>query len=323
MLKKEKNIRFLSRMGARGVLGEVLFDMACEEKEFYTLSADLEKAAGYDRLVRNFPERCVNTGIAEQSMMGAAAGLSQTGIPVYVASWAVFTSLRVADQIRNYMGSMRCNLKLIGMDSGLTKADFGLSHTNPQDIAFFRSQPNVRIIAPSDGQSIYQLLTKIQQDTTPTYVRLTGGEKLPIIYKETVEFSLKHSMRVQRGTDVAILSTGVILQEVLQATERLEAEGISVEVIDCHMIKPFDYEILEEQMEKKLIVTVEEHSMYAGLGGIVAEHLAMKQKHPPLMIFGIRDEVVQSQTYEEALFEYRLTAEQIYQRVLEAFKNMK
>ncbi len=312
-----KNIRFLSRLGARGVLGQALYDMACEGKAFFAVSADLSKAAGYDRLEKKYPEKCVNTGIAEQSMIGTAAGLAQMGTPVYVSSWAVFSTLRIADQMRNYMGNMKSNIKLIGMDSGLTKSSFGISHSNPQDIALFRSQPNLRIIAPSDGVSIYKLLEQIQEDDIPTYVRLTGGDTLPMIYKNDIDISLDKAVLIKEGSDVAIIATGAIVNEAIKAAEILEENGISTEVIDCHTIKPFDDEILYKQLDKKLIVTLEEHSIYGGLGGLVAERLAVRVTHPELLILGIRDEIVASQLYNEALEEYGLTGRQIYQKIKE------
>lgn len=317
-----RNLRFLSRLGARGVLGQALYDLACENQEFFAISADLSKAAGYDRLERDYPNLCINTGIAEQSMIGTAAGLSYTGIPVYACSWAVFSALRIADQMRNYMGNMNCNIKLIGMDSGLTKSCFGISHANPQDIALFRSQPNVRIIAPSDGISIYKIIRKIQKDKIPTYIRLTGGDTLPIIYREDMDFPIGKSIEINAGQDVVILSTGIICSEALKAQEILAKSGVAVSVVDCYSLKPFDVEMLSSQQNKKLIVTLEEHSVCGGLGGIVAEYFAGLKNHPPILSLGIRDEIVSAQTYEEALKEYGLDAISIADAVLKKLENL-
>lgn len=315
-----KNLRFLSYIGARGILGQALLDMAKEKREFFAVSADLAKASGYDRLQQQFPEYCVNTGIAEQSMLGVAAGLSKTGIPVFASSWAVFSSLRIADQMRNYMGAMNLNIKLVGLDSGLTKADFGISHSNPQDIALFRSQPNVRVVSPSDGQMLYKAIYKIQEDNIPTYLRMTGGDKLPIIYKNDRTFQLGKANIVCEGTDVGIISTGIILQQVIGAADQLNSCGISCTILDMNTIKPLDTESIFSLLQTKLLVTVEEHSIYSGLGGAVAELLICKRSHPPLLILGICDCIIKAQSYEQALEKNGLLAHQIAQRIISALR---
>lgn len=316
-----KYIRYLSLLGARGVLGQALLDMAEEGKEFFAVSADLARSSGFERLEAKYPECCVNTGIAEQAMLGMAAGLSRYGTSVYATSWAVFSTLRIADQMRNYMGSMSFNIKLIGLDSGLTKADWGVSHSNPQDIALFRSQPGVRIVAPSDGQMLYKAIVEMQKDDIPTYLRMTGGERLPVIYKKDMPFGFGETFVAREGKDITIFATGAIISETLKTAAILEEEGIECEIVDICTLKPFDYNCISSRLERKLFVTVEEHSIYGGLGGIVAEYLSELKERPRLLICGIPDEIMVAQDYQEALEYSGLSAKKIAERILIEYKN--
>jgi len=315
-----KFIRYLSLLGARGVLGQALLDMADARKEFFAVSADLARASGFERLEAKYPEYCVNTGIAEQAMIGISSGLSRYGIPVYATSWAVFSALRIADQMRNYMGNMLFNVKLIGLDSGLTKSDFGISHSNPQDIALFRSQPRVRVIAPSDGQMLYKSIIEMQKDNIPTYLRMTGGERLPIIYKCDKPFRFGECFVAREGKDITIFSTGAIINETLKAASILSEKGLDCEIIDVCTLKPFDYSCISSRLSKKLFVTVEEHSIYGGLGGIVAEYLSMINDHPRLIICGIPDEIMVAQNYQDALEYSGLSGKKIAERILIEYK---
>lgn len=315
-----KFIRYLSLLGARGVLGQALLDLADAGQDFFAVSADLERASGFERLKAKYPEYCVNTGIAEQAMLGISAGLSRYGTPVYATSWAVFSALRTADQMRNYMGAMMFNIKLIGMDSGLIKAAWGLSHSNPQDIALFRSQPGIRIIAPSDGQMLYKAIIEMQKDNIPTYLRMTGGERLPIIYKNDISFNFDKYFVARDGKDISILATGTIINEALKAASILSEEGIDCEVIDICTLKPFDYTCLSSRLTRKLFVTVEEHSIYGGLGSIVAEYLALLENHPKLLICGVPDEIITVMNYQEALDYSGLTGENLAYHIHAKYK---
>lgn len=315
-----KFIRYLSLIGARGVLGQAVLDMADNGELFYTVSADLEKASGFERLKNKYPDRCINTGIAEQAMIGMAAGLSTSDCPVYASSWAVFSSMRITDQVRNYMGGMKKNVKLIGLDSGLTKSEFGISHTNPQDIAIFRSQPNIRIIAPSDGQILYKMLRMVRNDNVPTYVRMTGGERLPVIYREDVKFKIGEAIWIRKGCDIAFVTTGIIINEVIKTADELEKYGISCTIVDMCTIKPLDIDTLENLKEYKLIISVEEHSIYGGLGGAVAEYYSQFKFRPRVVILGIKDEMLGVSTYDEALEYNSLDKNSILHRVLKEIK---
>lgn len=285
-----RTIRFLSRMGARGVLGQVVYDYAEEGKELYVMSADLARASGFERIKNKYPDKMINVGIAEQNMIGMAAGLSATGIPVVATTWATFASARVADQVRNFMGFMGANIKLIGMDSGLAASRFGYTHSNSPDIAMIRAIPGIAILSPCDGLEIYRAIEAALEYKGSVYIRLTDKQNLPIIHRELdFKYEIGRAITLQEGKDIAIIACGTIIQNVIDASEMLTEKGLSVRIVDMHTIVPLDVEVLEKTLECNLIVTVEDHLLIGGLGAAVSEFLVQKKKHPRLLSIGIEE----------------------------------
>ena len=311
MEMNSRNLRFLSRMGARGAFGQAVYDMAKSGEDFFAASADLGHASGFDRLIKEFPEKYVNVGIAEQNLLGVAAGLAKDGTPVVATTWAPFASMRCADQVRNYMGYMNLNIKLVGLDSGMIQSSFGGSHYGIEDLAVMRSIPNLMILSPCDGQEIYQAVWSMMWHNGPVYLRLTGGGVLPVIHKEATDFVIGEPEILKPEGDILLLATGTIMQETLKAAELLLKENIECAVANIHTIKPLDLKKLDFAERYSLIVTVEEHSIYGGLGGMVAEALALREKKPPHLILGIPDCYPHPGTYEYVLDSCGLTAEKI------------
>lgn len=285
-----KTVRFLSRMGARGVLGQFVYDYAEENNEIFVMSADLARASGFDRIKAKHPNIVINTGIAEQNMVGMAAGLSATGIPVVATTWAAFASARVADQVRNFMGFMKANVKLIGMNSGLAASRFGYTHTNPPDIAFMRAIPGIKVISPCDGIEIYKAMERALEYRGPVYIRLTDKDSLPTIYNEPdFHYELGKAITVKEGKNITVIACGAVIHNVVEAAALLEEKGIFPRIIDMHTLVPLDTEILEEMIECKLVVTVEDHLREGGLGTAVSEFFAQKKSHPRVLAIGIED----------------------------------
>lgn len=291
MLEMEnKVLRFLARMGARGSLGQAVYDYLQDGREAFVVSADLAHASGFDRIKEKFPERLINVGIAEQNLIGVASGLAKTGIPVVATSWAMFTSARAADQVRNFMGYMQSNVKLIGMDSGFVQSGFSYSHTNPPDIAIMRAIPGIKIISPCDGIEIYKTVYEALDTQGPIYIRLTGGSMLPIIHKDvSFHYGIGKAVILKEGDDAALIGCGNAVDNLITTSEILEREDISAKVIDMHTVKPLDIEILDGLSDYRLIVTAENHLKQSGLGGAVAEYYAGKYKRPQQLIFGVDD----------------------------------
>lgn len=317
-----KTLRFLSRMGARGALGQSVYDLSKDGVDFFVLSADLARASGFDRINREFPDRCINAGIAEANMIGIATGLSRMGTPTIATTWATFASARVADQVRNYMGYMQANVKLVGMDSGFENNRFGYSHTNGPDIAFMNAIPGITILAPSDGIEIYKAVEAAVMYKGPVYIRLTGGQQVPLIHK-TAEFKYEigKAIKLREGKEVAFISNGVILAEVLKAVEFLEEHNISCSVIDMHTIKPLDFDTLDSLLNHQLIVTVEEHVLAGGLGSIIASYYASRNRQVSMKILCAKDEYIPAGSYMFALKYNGLDADSIVESVISALRS--
>lgn len=285
-----RDARFLSRMGSRGTLGQVVYDYLNDGNDLFVVSADLAHASGFDRIKNEFPECLVNVGIAEQNLIGVAAGLSSMNTPVIATSWAMFTSMRVADQVRNYMGFMQSNVKLIGMDSGFIQSKFSYSHTNPPDIAVMRAIPGIKILSPCDGIETYKAINEAIKCCGPVYIRLTGDSTLPIVHKSgDFCYEIGKSIVLKEGTDVAIVATGNIVNNVIKAAEILESKGISAMVIDMHTIEPLDLDMLLKITEIPLVVSVEEHLIHGGMGSAIAEFYAECNLRPRHVIMGVND----------------------------------
>lgn len=316
-----KNIRFLSLMGAQGVLGQSVLDLAKDGMDFYGVSADLGVASGFERFYTEFPEKYVNVGIAEQNMIAVAAGLAKDNTPVIATTWSAFATYRCADQIRNFMGFMGMNIKVIGIGSGLHIAKFGGSHYGIGDVGLIRSIPDLTIVAPADGVSIYTMMRKCLEYKGPVYVRLTGGERLPIIYKNgETDFEIGKGIEIKQGQDIVIISNGAVLEQVLKAEQLLKEAGISCTVVDMHTIKPLDTELLSSYLNKKLIVTVEEHSIIGGLGSAVAEYLSHCEDRPRHLMIGIDDFVPKAGEYSYLLEQCGLLPEQIAGKIEQIYK---
>lgn len=312
-----RQIRFLSRMGSRGAFGDAVYQLAEKGEEFFALSADLGHASGFDRLIRDYPEKYINVGIAEQNLVGVAAGLAKDDTPVIATTYAPFASFRCADQIRNYMGYMGLNVKVVGMDSGMIQSTFGGSHYGMEDMSLLRAIPNITVISPSDGSQIALAVEAMMEYEGPVYLRLTGGALLPPVYtEENVRFEIGKANVLKEGKQVAIIATGSVLSNVMKASDTLLAEGIEATVIDMHTIKPIDTECLKNLIDYEYIFTVEEHSICGGMGSAVAEYYATESKKPKQIMIGINDCFPHPGKYDYLIKSNGLDAESIKERVL-------
>ena len=303
--------RRLSVVGARAAFGQAVLAAAKERDDFLVLAADLAQSAGLARFRGEFPARLINAGIAEQNLIGLAAGLAKDGTNVFAASFAPFVALRACEQVRMNLGYMRLNIKTVGLGSGLILAQLGNSHFGLEDAAVMRSIPGMTVINPADGAEIVKTVEALCDFTGPAYLRLTGGPGLPVVYEEDFDFRIGKAISVREGKDIAIIACGTMVHYAKKAAEILAEKGVDASVLDMHTIKPLDAEAVEAQLDKRLIVTVEEASIIGGLGSAVAEYLAPKQQKPPQLILGIRDIFPHAGSYSYLLEQCGLTAEQI------------
>lgn len=308
---KKSKIRLWSRLGARATLGQAILEIAKERDDFYVMSADLAQSSGLVRFREEFPDRFINVGIAEQNMIGVAAGLARDGTNVFATSFSPFVAMRACEQVRMNMGYMQLNIKTIGLGSGLVMAQLGNSHFGIEDGAIMRAIPGMTVIAPADGVGIVKAVEALCDYDKPAYLRLTGGPGLPIVYEEDIGFQIGKSIKIRDGKDISIIATGTMVHHGLVAAELLSEKGIEATVIDMHTIKPLDADRIDAQSDKKLIVTIEEASIVGGLGSAVAEHLAAKEHRARQLMLGIKDLFPHAGSYQYLLEQCRLTGEQI------------
>ena len=185
-----------------------------------------------------------NTGIAEQNMIGIAAGFASEGFIPFASTYATFASMRCADQVRVNMGYMKLGVKLIGLTAGLSVGILGATHMSIEDIAVIRSIPNITILSPADCTETIKAILAASENRDPTYIRLTGGMPSPIVYSEDYNFSIGKMITLRDGNDVVVFATGTMVYNSIKASELLEKQGISVKVIDVHTIKPLDKETI-------------------------------------------------------------------------------
>lgn len=312
---KKSKARLWSNLGSRAVFGMALLDLAECGVDFYAMSGDLVRSSGLARFQEMYPERCINMGIAEQNMIGAAGGMAKDGTPIFATSFAPFITMRAAEQVRMNMGYMQLNVKTVGLGSGLIMAQLGNSHFGIEDVAVMRAIPNITIVSPADCGEIVKAVKAITHHKGPVYLRLTGGSGNPVVYSEEYDFTIGRAITLREGEDVAIVASGTMVHTALVVAEMLAQSGASVQVVDMHTIKPLDAVCLDGLLSHRLLVTIEEHTVCGGLGGAVAEYLAPKAKRPPHLLIGIEDRFPPTGSYTYMLQACGLTAEQIRVRI--------
>lgn len=310
---KKSEIKKWAVMGPRATFGMAILKVYEEEPDFFVMSADLGSSSGLARFYSKYPDAFINVGIAEQNLIGVAAGLAKDGTPVFATSFAPFISMRASEQIRMNMGYMSLNIKAVGLGSGLAMNTLGASHFGLEDIAVMRAIPGMTVLCPSDGLQIVKCVEASKHYAGPVYIRLSGGAD--IIYEDDFDYEIGRSVTLKKGKDIAFIASGSIVSQTLKAASLLEEQGITCTVIDMHTIKPLDKETLNSLMEYQLIVTVEEHNILGGLGSAVAEYYACKKKRPRQLMIGVNDFYPHPGSYEYLLNVCGLSPEKIAERV--------
>jgi transketolase len=316
------NIKTWSRIGSNGAFGIAAAELAETDKSVVMLTSDLMFYSGLNRFQAAYPDRLYNLGIAEQNLIGVAAGMAKEGLTPFANTYASFAASRCVDQVRVNMGYMQLGIKLVGLTSGLSVGILGATHMSIEDIAVMRSIPNLTVLSPADCAETIKATLAAAKIKGPVYLRLTGSMGNPIVYDQDFEYVIGKANTLKEGSDLSIIATGSMVYTSLQAAKLLEAQGISCQVLDMHTIKPLDIEAVKNACKTKLIVTVEEHSDIGGLGSAVAETLSILAKKPPQLIIGLADEYKHAGTYDFLLSEYGLTAEKIADRILTQYKGV-
>jgi transketolase len=322
MADNKLNVKLLSMAGQGGsTFGVALMNIIRERDDIMVLSADMSTPAGLNKFKTTFPDNFLNVGIAEQNMIGIAAGLASEGYKVICVAQACFITMRCFEQVRQYLGYMNLPIVLIGIGSGLSLQYMGDTHYAIEDIAIMRTIPNMTALAPSDSLEAIKALEASVNCNKSSYIRLFGGTGIPVVYKDDYDFECGKPITLREGDDVTILATGSMVTQSLLAAEILSEQNVSCEVIDVHTLKPFDNNILRNC--KRFVVTVEEHRLIGGLGSIVSEALAMQKSDDiELLRLGIDDNFYPIPgSYNYLLEQCGLTAGQIAEKIKENLKN--
>lgn len=315
-------IKFNARAFARlGQTGSIFGIAAVELHDTYPIqciSADMSTPAGLDRFKRSYSEDFINVGIAEQNMLGIAAGLASEGYRPVCVTQAAFISMRSFEQIRQYMGYMEYPIITVGLSAGFALTFLGNTHYAIEDIAIIRSIPGITIFSPADAGAAVKVFEKALELGQPTYIRLTQGLMPPIVYKEDYEYDpYRMTEVVNHGKDVTIFATGSMVYQAIDAANILCEQGIHCCVYDVHCIKPIDKETIIRSCDSKLFVSVEEHSVVGGLGTSIAEVLSKQTTHPSLVRLGVQDTFSPVGEYGYLLDFHGITAERIASTIKE------
>jgi transketolase len=301
----------------RDAYGETLGELGWQYPHMVVLDADVSVSTKTVIFARQFPERFFNLGIAEQNMIGTAAGLSLTGKLPFASSYAVFLTGRAWEQIRQSVCYPGLNVKLVSTHSGITVGEDGASHQALEDISTMRVLPNMTVIVPSDFIETSMAIRAAATHVGPTYVRL-GRAKVPRVIPEDYRFELGRAYVYHMGKDANIVAVGIMVAEALKASEMLRSQGIDTGVINMSTIKPIDKETLVEAAKHSgRIVTAEEHSVIGGLGSAVSECLA---EHYPVRIkrIGVQDTFGRSGNPAKLMELFHLT----YKDIAETIRQM-
>lgn len=300
----------MEQIATRDAYGKALKALGESNDKIVVLDADLSKSTKTADFQKVNPAHFINVGIAEQNMMGIAAGIASTGKIPFASTFAIFATGRAFEIVRNSIAYPKLNVKIVATHSGITVGEDGGSHAAIEDISLMRSIPNMTVIVPADGVETEKVIQAIVAYDGPVYVRL-GRSKVPVIYGEDYHFEIGKASVLAEGRDVTIAACGIMVAKALEARAILAGKGISAEVLNCSSIKPFDGKTLLASVGKTgCVVSVEEHNIYGGLGSAVAEVLG-KALPAPLEMVGVEDVFGESGNPEELLVKFGLTPDAI------------
>lgn len=291
----------------REAYGEALKEIGGKNEQIVVLDADLSKSTKTNVFAKAYPQRFFNVGIAEQNLVGTAAGLAASGKVPFVSTFAMFAAGRAFEQIRNSVCYPKLNVKVAATHAGLTVGEDGASHQAIEDVSLMRSLPNMTVLVPADEEETRQAIAWAAEYQGPVYIRL-GRMSVDAVSPEGYVFAPAKAAVLTEGNDVTLIANGVMVTAALEAAKTLASEGIQARVINMASVKPLDAAaVVSAAKETGAIVTCEEHSIIGGLGSAVAEVLA-EQAPAPMERVGVKDTFGESGKPKELLAKYGLTA---------------
>ena len=306
-------------MSAREIYGRELTEMSKEDDRIVALTADLAKSTAISFFEKERPERFLNMGIAEQNLMGVAAGLAKSGMVPFATTFATFASMRAAEQVRTDICYQDLPVKIIATHAGVSFGSAGTTHHCTEDLAIMRSFANMTVIAPADGIETANAVRACMDIDGPVYIRIGRGFEPPFNDTEDYGFEIGKGITVHEGTDLTIIACGIgVLQAVEAAKALAEQDGLSVRVVNLHTIKPIDEAIIMSAVEDtRRILTVEEHNTLGGLGSAVGDVIAASGKGCAFRKLGLQDEYSLVGYPEDLYAHYKLDADGIMETVRE------
>ncbi len=309
----------MAKEATRNAYGKALAELVVERDDILVLDADLTKSTKTIDAKKARPEHHFNMGIAEGNMMAVAAGMAASNKVVYASSFAMFAAGRAFEQIRNSICYPNLNVKVCATHAGITVGEDGASHQCIEDLALMRSIPNMKVFVPCDQYQAKAIVKAVADIAGPCYVRLGRGA-VEDVYDENYKFELGKGKVLREGQKIALVATGMMVQEALKAADILAKEDISVTVVDMPCIKPIDEELIEKIAKfHELIITCEEHNVYGGLGSAVSE-VASKKSPVRMEMMGMQDTFGESGTPNELLAKYGLNADHIVEKVKNEYR---
>ncbi len=319
----QKKIKTWSLIGARATVGMYALDLVKKDPNLLILSGDVSTSAGLDRFRKQYPNNYIEMGIAEQNLIGVAAGLASENLNVITTTFAPFQTLRCCEQIKVNLSYMKNKVIMIGIASGLVQGPLGYTHCSIEDLSIIRSLPNINVISPADSLETVKAIDAAIKSKYSSYIRITGATNNPIVYSEDYEFTLGKSISLKKGKDIVLLATGTMVKEALNAHKLLKEKNINVSVENFHTIKPIDKKkIIELANSNKLIISIEEHSIIGGLSSAVSEIISSENFNCKQISIGINDTYDKGGSYEFLKKKHGLNADNIITKVNENLEKL-
>ena len=320
-LINENNLKMWAKIGTRATFGLASLELAKSINNLIIITGDVSTSAGLDRFKKKYPEKYIDVGIAEQNMIGVAAGLSSEGFNVVTTTFSPFQTARCCEQIKVCLGYMKNKITMVGLASGLTLGTLGYTHCSIEDVAMIRGIPNISIVSPADSCETVKALIASLNHKTSVYLRLTGGSISNQIYFKDYNFEIGKSVEIKTGEDIAIIACGAMVHECVKVSDILKSKNINSTITNMHTIKPIDTEALNHICKKyKLVVTVEEHNIIGGLGSAVSEYVSCSTQNIKHLIIGIPDRYSRGGDYNFLKNHFGLEAESISKIIIQSLE---
>ncbi|MCR5150927.1 MAG: transketolase family protein [Clostridiales bacterium] len=307
------------KTATREAYGKALVELGAINNKVIVLDADLAAATKTGMFKKAFPDKFIDTGIAESNMMGVAAGLASTGYTVFASTFAMFAAGRAFEQVRNSIAYPHLNVKIGATHAGISVGEDGASHQCCEDIGLMRTIPGMVIINPADDIEARAAVFAAAEYEGPVYMRF-GRLAVPRIFDEKYKFEIGKAVKIKDGADVSIFATGLMVNEAIEAAKILADKGIDAEIINIHTIKPIDSEAVIASVTKTgCAVTAEEHNIIGGLGSAVCETVCEFGKPVPVLRVGVEDKFGRSGPAVDLLHLYGLDCAHIVEKAVKAF----